>query len=269
MAAYLLRHLDSAGYLLEKGRISFFLDYDGTLTGITGRPSEACLDAKTRELIRGLASCYPMAIVSGRSLQDIRSRVGIDSIVYAGCHGLEISSPDFMMTYDIGRAARTALAGLGPKLSALAEKYRGVILEDKGLALTLHYRLLDPALFPLFKAAFDATIEHALSSGGVRLTPSRKAFEIRAGVRWDKGRALEWLLQRPLFRGTVPLYMGDDDTDKDAYRALGPGGMAVNVGGEVEEAGYYLKSQKEVAPFLKWVCRLKKAAQHSSFDFSH
>lgn len=258
MAAYLLRHLDKASALLEGGRLSLFFDYDGTLTGITGRPSEASLDPKTRELVARLASCFPVAIVSGRSLPDIRARVGIESIAYAGCHGLEISSPGFKMTYDIGGAASAALDVLRPRLSALAERYRGVILEDKGPNLTVHYRLIDPGEFPAFKEAFETAVRDVVSKEAVRLTFSKKAFEIRAGGDWGKGKALEWMLERPLFKGTVPLYMGDDDTDRDAYRSVGPGGICVNVGGEVDEAGYYLNTQKEVEPFLEWMCSRKR-----------
>lgn len=259
MAAYLLRCLGRASSLLNDGRLSLFLDYDGTLTGITGRPDEARLQERTRELIEALAASFPLAIVSGRSLADIKARVSVASIVYAGCHGLEISSPGFAMTYDIGQAARAALERLRPRLAGLPEMFNGVMIEDKELTLTVHYRLLDPAEFPRFKKAFDNVMGPALASGGVRLTNSRKAFEIRADINWDKGRAMEWILERPAFRGTAPLYMGDDETDRDAYRSVGSSGISINVGRAVDGAGYFLKSQKEVEPFLKWLCRFEKA----------
>lgn len=255
MAAYLLRHLEKANSLLNEGRLSVFLDYDGTLTGITGRPEEACLPVKTREALEALSARFPLAVVSGRSLSDIKARVGIDSIVYAGNHGLEISSPYFSMTYDIGHGPRAALEGLRPALFVLQERFSGLIIEDKALTLTMHYRLLDSRFFTQFKEAFDRIAEAAISGGDVRLTHSRKAFEIRANVGWDKGRALKWLMDRPLFRGTAPLYMGDDDTDADAYRSISLKGISVNVGRAVEEAGYYLMYQKEVEPFLKWLVR--------------
>lgn len=259
MAAYLLRHLEKASSLINDGRLSLFLDYDGTLTGITGRPDEARLQVKTGELVKALASMFPLAIVSGRSLADIKARVGVSSIVYAGNHGLEISSPDFTMTYDVGLRAKAALDALRPKLSFFPGKFEGVIIEDKKLSLTVHYRLLDPQKFLSFKAAFDDAVGMHVADGAIRLTQSRKAFEIRAGVDWDKGRALEWILERPLFNGTSPLYVGDDDTDMDAYRSVGVSGISVNVGRAVDEALYFLKSQKEVAPFLKWLCRYRRA----------
>lgn len=255
MAAYLLRHLKKASSLLNEGSLSLFLDYDGTLAAVAGRPEEACLPVRTLEAVEALSHRFPLAVVSGRSLVDIKARVGIDSIVYAGNHGLEISSPHFSMNYDIGHGPRAALDGLKPGLLALQERFSGLIVEDKALTLTVHYRLLDPCFFDDFKEAFDRATKAAIGGGHVKLTNSRKAFEIRANVGWDKGRALEWIMDRPLFRGTAPLYMGDDDTDTDAYRSISPKGISVNVGREVDEAGYFLMYQKEVEPFLKWLIR--------------
>ena len=253
MSEYLLKHLEEASSLLTEGRLSLFLDYDGTLTRITGRPEDACMSYQVRELMRALAARYPLAIISGRSLADIRSKVGMEGIVYAGNHGLEVHSPLFTMTYDIGRQAREELEGLRAAFRALAEKFKGVIFEDKGFTLTVHYRLLSSRSFEIFKESFDAAVSGALGRGHVRLGQSKKAFEIKATVRWDKGRAVNWLLDRPLFRGTTPVYIGDDETDRDSYRAIGTKGLSVNVGGAVDEAPYFLQAQEEVVTFLKWL----------------
>lgn len=261
MGEYLLKHMGRASSLLNKGRMSLFLDYDGTLTGITGRPEDARLTFQTRELLRALAGLYPMAIISGRSLEDIRAQVGMEGLVYAGNHGLEISAPSFTMTYDIGRGAREDLASLRPAFEGLVERFRGVIFEDKGYTLTVHYRLLDSRSFAQFKECFDEAASGAISRGHVRLGLSKKAFEIKANVRWDKGRAVSWLLDRPLFHGTTPFYMGDDDTDKDAYRAIGKGGVTVNVGRMVDEAGYFLMAQSEVAPLLRRLLKRPSVAR--------
>lgn len=255
MAAYLLRHLEKASSLLSEGRLSLFLDYDGTLTGITGRPEEALLSGRTLDCLEALSKAYPLAVVSGRSLSDLKARVGMDSIVYAGNHGLEISSPHFSMTYDIGRPQREAFGRLRGALMGMEERFKGVLVEDKALTITVHYRLLAPELFPDFREALEKACVPELKDGHVRLTRSRKAFELRANVRWDKGKTLLWLMGRPLFKGTTPLYMGDDYTDMDAYRSVGLEGVSVNVGRPVDEAEYFLNSQKEVEPFLKWLAR--------------
>lgn len=258
MAEYLLRHMEEASSLLNEKRLSLFLDYDGTLTGITGRPVDAHLTYQMSEILRSLSALYPLAIVSGRSLADLKKHVGMESIVYGGNHGLEISSSDFTMTYDIGRAARADLEGLKSKFHYLARKFRGVIFEDKGLTFTVHYRLLDSRSFVFFRESFDEAVLGTLARGNLKLAISKKAFEVKANVRWDKGRAVEWLLDRPMFTGTTPVYMGDDDTDRDAYRAIGTEGVSINVGRVVEEARYFLTAQSEVATFLKLLLRQPK-----------
>jgi len=246
-----LKRVEEASALLSERRISLFLDYDGTLTGITGRPEDARLNFQMRELVRALSGLYPLAIISGRSLPDIKARVNMEGLVYAGNHGLEICSPDFTMVYDIGQGAREELEGLRPVFHGLADRFRGVIFEDKGSTLTVHYRLLDSRSFAAFKECFDEAVSERLARGHVRLGKSKKALEVKANVDWDKGRAVKWLMERPLFTGTTPLYLGDDDTDRDAYRAIGTSGVSVNVGRMVEEAPYFLMAQSEVAPFLK------------------
>jgi len=253
---------------LSEGRLSLFFDYDGTLTGITGRPEEARLSGRTLEALEALSRVYPLAVVSGRALSDIRDRVGIGSIVYAGNHGLQISAPHFSMTYDIGRSRREALLRLRGELMELAEGFEGVIVEDKSVNITVHYRLLAAGAFEGFRESFEEAVVPFLQDGHVRLARSRKAFELRANVRWDKGRTLLWLMDRPLFRGTTPLYMGDDHTDRDAYRAIGADGVSVNVGRPVEDAAYFLETQKEVEPFLKWLATGTRRTDARPVDFS-
>lgn len=251
MSRYLLKSTEEMLSRLKGRGLSLFLDYDGTLTPVTGRPEDARLSFQMKELVRALASAMPVAVISGRSLADVESLVGIDGLAYAGNHGLEAASPDFTMTYDIGRAAREELKALEAALRGLQERFKGVIFENKGASYTLHYRLLGSRHFPLFKEEFDKLVAPALSRGRVRQRESKRAFEIRASVRWDKGRAVLWMLERNRFRGTTPVFIGDDETDKDAYRALGPEGLSVHVGSEADEAAFHLVAQDEVKVFLK------------------
>ncbi len=260
MSRYLLKSVEEMRSRLKGREISLFLDYDGTLTPVTGRPEDARISFQMKELVRVLAGSMPVAIVSGRGLADIEALVGIDGLAYAGNHGLEAASPDFTMTYDIGRAAREELDGLEPALTGLEEDFKGVIFENKGSSYTVHYRLLGSRHFHAFKEAFDRITAPALSRGLVRLALSKRAFEIRANVDWNKGRAVLWMLDRNRFRGTMPVFIGDDETDKDAYRALGPGGVSVHVGSEAEEAAFHLVAQDEVKVFLKLLLDARGAA---------
>ena len=123
--------------------------------------------------------------------------------------------------------------------------------ELKGLSLSLHYRLLDPASFGEFERAFPDTARAAPGRGRAYLSRSKMAFEIKANVAWGKGMAVLWMLERPRFSGTAPIYVGDDETDVDAYRALGKDGISVHVGREIAEARYHLIAHSEVKVFLE------------------
>lgn len=255
VSRYLLKSLDRIELLLKGKRASIFLDYDGTITAITGRPEDAHLTFPTKDILKLLPDLYPAAVISGRKLSDVRGLVGLNGFTYAGNHGMEVWDEGFTMVFDIGRTAREELKGLEAPFRQLEKRFRGVVYENKRLNLTMHYRLLSSRDFMFFNEQFARVVEAPLKRGAIRLTKSKKAFEIRANVTWDKGRATLWMLERDKFRGTVPIYLGDDETDKDGYRAAGAaGGVSVNVGGAVEEAQYYLLAQEEVRVFLKWLC---------------
>ena len=263
MSRYLLSSSKELLSSLRDKRLSFFLDFDGTLSPIAARPQDARLSQDMKDLLKSLAVAFPAAIVSGRSLRDLESHAGLPCLAYAGNHGLEIDSPDFSMLFDAGPEIRHELSSLSRSLSELSRRFPGSILEDKGLSLSLHYRLLDMALFNEFEKGFSEITSGALDSGKVYLAKSKMAFEIKANVAWDKGRAVLWMLERPRFSGTTPIYIGDDETDMDAYRALGPKGISVHVGHAIEEARYHLLAQTEVKVSLEMLLNSSQAERVS------
>jgi len=254
MSRHLLKNLDWLKGVMDEKRISLFLDYDGTITPIVARPERATLTYQMREILRALSKTYPTAIVSGRSLADVRQRVGITDLTYAGNHGTEIWSSDFTMIFDAGGSYKKALERLVPALEALVRSHRGVIMEHKGQSITIHYRLIDTRSAEAFAQRYARVVEKAAEEGVVRLARSKKAVEIRPAADWNKGSAVDWILERKPFLGTYPIYIGDDETDKDGYRALKGRGISVHVGHEIEEADYYLVAQTEVRTLLKWLC---------------
>lgn len=251
MSRYLLSSSKELLSSLRGKRLSFFLDFDGTLAPIAARPQDARLSQDMKGLLKALANAFPIAIVSGRRLGDLESLAGLPCLAYAGNHGLEIDSPDFSMLFDAGPEIRHELSRLSKSLSELSGRFPGSILEDKGLSLSLHYRLLDKAFFCEFEKGFSEIMSGSLESGKVYLARSKMAFEIKANVAWDKGMAVLWMLERPSFSGTTPIYIGDDETDMDAYRALGKEGISVHVGHAIEDARYHLLAQAEVQVFLE------------------
>ena len=254
MSRHLLKNLQRLKEIMDGQRVSLFLDYDGTLTPIVARPERAHLSYQMREILKTLSRAYPTAIVSGRSLADLRRRGGIPELTYAGNHGAEIWSADYTMVFDAGRAYKAELGRLAGELETLVRAHRGVIMEHKGQAITMHYRLLDARSARAFAEQYAKVVEKSAARGAVRLPSRNKAFEIRPNADWNKGSAVNWLLQRKPFRSTLPIYIGDDETDKDGYRAIAGRGVSVHVGREVQEADYYLVAQTEVKTVLKWLC---------------
>lgn len=254
---HLLKIIPSLEAVLKQKRVSLFLDYDGTLTPITGRPEDARLSFQMKDLLKTLLRLYPLSIISGRGLADLKSLVGIDGIVYAGNHGFEAVGPEYSMVFDSGSAAREEIKRLSESLKELPPRCRGVFVEDKGITLSIHYRLLDPRDKHFFTDRFLEITSGAVKKGLVRINESKKAFEVRPNVNWNKGRAVEWMLDREGFAGTTPFYLGDDETDRDGFKAVRGRGVSVYVGGVSQDADYYLEFQGEVRAFLEWLCHIR------------
>lgn len=240
---------------LRGKRPAVFIDYDGTLTPIVDRPELAVLDASVREAIRELAELCPVAIVSGRDRADVEQLVGVEGLIYAGSHGFDIAGPNGMsMQYpgaaeflpDLDRAAAT----LRERLNDVA----GALIERKRYAIAVHYRLVTTDELPRVEAAVDAAL--AAAPDRLRRTGGKKVFELRVRLPWDKGRAVAWLLDslhlnRP---EVLPIYLGDDETDEDAFAALRErNGIGVLVAPQPQKthAHYRLDDPDAVGRFLR------------------
>jgi len=214
--------LEAAG----KRRLAIFLDYDGTLTPIVERPEDAVLAEETRAVLRRLAQRHTVAIVSGRDLKDVRARVGIDALHYAGSHGFDIAGPGGSRVHEAARAAEPRLAAAADELVRDTATLPGVQVERKRFAIAVHYRRARDADRDAVQAAVDRALAH---HAGLRKTGGKKVFELRPDVDWDKGRAVLWLLRALDLEAALPVYIGDDDTDEDAFRALGGRGIGIVV----------------------------------------
>jgi trehalose-phosphatase len=242
------------------GRMLLALDFDGTLAPLVAQPDAAAILPAARTAVAALAdrSDTLVAIVSGRGLSDVCSRVGLDRLYYAGNHGLEIEGPSVRRVHEQAEQARPALAECAHRLAPLEREYGGVQVEDKGLSLSVHYRRVEDA-----SAARDIVGRvHALCGGvpGVRLTEGKKVVEIRPEVDWDKGRATLFLIETLLREArTAPVvFIGDDRTDEDAFRAIGDRGDGVIVADPPPSdtaARSYLRSPADVAAFLERLAR--------------
>lgn len=241
----------------RSGRLVLLLDFDGTLAPIVERPELARpLPATARAIGRlQLRKDLDIAVVSGRGLADARALVGLEGIAFAGNHGMEIEGPGVHQIHAEAAAARPQLERVAAALRRQLAPLEGAIVEDKGLTLSIHYRLVPEAGHPDVRAAVtDAVAE----TPELHVTEGKMVLEIRPRVDWHKGRAVEFLLRHLSPPAGAPvLYFGDDTTDEDAFRALSSwshgAGEGVIVGEERLDstaAGSFVRTPEEVAEVL-------------------
>lgn len=230
-----------------------FLDYDGTLAPIAPRPELALMSDSMREAVRELSRRLPVAIVSGRDRPQVERLVGIESLVCAGSHGFDLGDRGFPVESGSGTRFRAALEAAARELEERIGKIGGVFIEPKRYALAVHYRLVPQREFPKVERAVR---ELAQRYQDLLLSEGKAVYEFRPNVEWDKGKAVLWLLRalgldRP---DVVPIYLGDDLTDEDAFRALARRGFGIVVGdpgGRPTAAEYGLADCGEVERFLR------------------
>jgi trehalose 6-phosphate phosphatase len=234
--------------------ILLILDYDGTLTPIVERPEQADLPEGTRRLLEALAGKQRLrlAIISGRALADLKQKVAISNIIYAGNHGLEIEGGGFSFVSPVAEEAKPFLHQIYGELSRALGAIKGVLVEDKGLTLSVHYRQVAEGESAEVREIFERITSDAARSWKIAITFGKKVYEVRPAVAWDKGKVVEMLMGKE--SGTLPVYLGDDLSDEDGFKAVENygGGISVFVGerGNDTSARYFLESPDEVAKFL-------------------
>ncbi|HYH39358.1 MAG TPA: trehalose-phosphatase [Azospirillum sp.] len=217
---------DFAAFLeaLAGRRPALFLDYDGTLTPIVDRPERAVLDDATRAAVARLARLCPVAVVSGRDLDDVAAMVGLGELVYAGSHGFDIRGPG--MRTQIGLEYAPALERADTTLRERLAAVPGALVERKRFAIAVHTRLVAPGAKPAVAEAVRAV---AAGEADLRVTGGKEIHELRPNLPWDKGRAVLALIDSLGLGDAVPVYIGDDETDEDAFRALAGRGIGIRV----------------------------------------
>jgi trehalose 6-phosphate phosphatase len=246
-----LERLDELLRRAKGRRMVIFLDYDGTLTPIVARPEQAQLDPAMRKTLERLAGHYTVAVISGRDLADVGERVGLDNLLYAGSHGFDIAGQDRAEAPAQAIAALPELDRAETALRKALSDIDGAWVERKRFAVAVHYRLVDDAQVNQAKQTVEHTLErHA----ALRMGTGKKVCELLPDVEWDKGAAVSWLLKTLGLEGeqTLPLYIGDDTTDEDAFAALRDSGVGIAVLTEPRStrAHYRLDNVAEVQELL-------------------
>ena len=240
--------------LRREERVLLLFDYDGTLTPIVARPEDALLPAGVRRSLESLARHprYLPGIVSGRSLDDLAVLANIPGLIHAGNHGMEIRASGWQFTHPGAVAARRTLDEARQSLSDALAHVPGVLVEHKGLTLTVHFRATPDNLATEVDGIVEATTQPEVDDGLLRLTRGKKVVEVRPAVPWDKGKAIE-KIRGECGGAPFPVYFGDDRTDEDGFKVVqDKGGLAVFVGGSREGtvALHQLDTPAEVAEVL-------------------
>ncbi len=246
--------------LRDARHVLLLIDYDGTLTPIVERPELAELSETAKRLLEELAhqSRFIVGIISGRALADLKDKVGISGIIYAGNHGLEIEGPGICFTNPVAEELSPVLQAMSDELSQAVSTIKGVFVENKGLTLSVHYRLAEEGRAEDVERIVRQVIGSTEAAERVKITYGKKVYEVRPDVVWDKGKALELLITRYSKEGRrselLPVYFGDDLTDEDGFRVIKDyrSGISVFVGDESQQssARYFLKSPAEVTTLL-------------------
>lgn len=251
-------------------KILLGLDFDGTLSPIALRPDLAKLPRETKQALVKIAasSKAEVAIVSGRGIKDLAAKVELAGLTYVGNHGLEIWRPTGNWKHPDAEEARRIMNGIREELEPKAAGIPGAQVEPKGSTLSVHYRRVkNPRKVQELKEAVDGVARPYIERGTVRRTSGELVLELRPSVPWGKGHALGFLLGRvepgdgaepseligAVFDGTLPVYIGDDETDEDGFRAIESIGIPVRVGrpGKPTAARYLLDSPGEVRELLE------------------
>jgi trehalose-phosphatase len=238
--------------ILESRHTILFLDYDGTLTPIVAPPEDATLPAATRALLDRLsrAPSVTVTLISGRPVRDLRRLVGVRRAVYIGNHGLEMWRSGQHALVPIPGACRVALQRARRRLAALEAAFPGSRVEDKGLSVSLHYRLLANEGAARLRAAFARETQPFVDSGALEAVQGKKVLDLRPNVHWTKGDAALSVIRRARRGPVLAIYVGDDRTDEDAFAALS-GAITIRVGRCAQsKARFYVRDVRGVVALL-------------------
>ena len=244
---------DSFKAILANREVALFLDYDGTLSPIVDDPDAAVISEGMRRAVARLAKQCLVAVVSGRDVRDVSRRMRLEGIFYYGSHGLDVITPQgerrskaeaikFLPALDQAEA----------KLRAALANVDGCIVERKRFSIAVHHRRVAQRNVRAVQEAFEDTAE---LEPRLRRSHGKKVFELRPRLDWDKGAAVRSLVKDAGAQVVVPIYLGDDETDEDAFSAVADDGVGIVVRGENDDfevsARYALDDTKAVQAFLE------------------
>ncbi|MFC6718302.1 trehalose-phosphatase [Natrialbaceae archaeon GCM10025810] len=233
-------------------RLLVCLDYDGTLAPIVEDPDEAAITPENRDAVAELTAspAVTTAVVSGRSLADVRERVAGPS-AYAGNHGLELARDGSVAVHPIARTRSRRVDELCWALESVLEPIPNAWVQNKRLTGTVHFRSVPRRVRPVARRLARGLVDR-FASDALDRSRGKRILEVSPSIPWGKGNAVE-LIEAAEPDDTFAVYVGDDVTDESAFEAVEPDGLGVRVGGaESSAASARVESPDEVASLLRW-----------------
>ncbi|XP_058081282.1 probable trehalose-phosphate phosphatase F [Magnolia sinica] len=277
-----LGSFDHIAISAEGKNVALFLDYDGTLSPIVDDPDSAFMSDLMRSVVSNVAKHFPTAIISGRCRDKVYGFVGLAELYYAGSHGMDIMAPKRASGSNtcgqdassdtnekdaiLFQPAREFLPMINEVFESLIEctkEIDGVKVENNKFCISVHYRCVNEESWDVIGARVSNILQ---GYPQLQLCHGRKVLEIRPIIKWDKGKALEFLLDSLGLADcsdVFPIYIGDDRTDEDAFRVLREKnegyGILVSAAPKETSAYYSLRDPSEVMGFLQRLIQWKKS----------
>jgi trehalose-phosphatase len=266
------------GCIAAATRLLVGLDFDGTLSPIVQHYGDARLPEETKVLLDRLAKRpgVEVAIVSGRALEDLTARAGLKGITYIATHGFDMERRGKVWRHPRAGEFKSMIARVAKTLERELAPFAGVYVEPKGYTVAVHYRKAASAkVVAGMRSAFWRVVQPLVDTGEIRVTYGKRILEVRPNEVWGKGHGIAVLLAgakadlRKIVsatgaftgdaKGVLPIYIGDDETDEDGFKAVRRIGITARVGStrKPSSATYRLASLAEVRRFLELLEKTK------------
>ncbi|GAB4858422.1 hypothetical protein Ancab_009895 [Ancistrocladus abbreviatus] len=282
-----LRSFDQMMNMAKGKIIVVFLDYDGTLSPIVNDPEAAFMSDTMRSAVHQVARYFPTAIISGRSRDKVYEFVQLTDVYYAGSHGMDIMAPPRQQkSYDARYQTRTLdkkgneviifqpaqeflpeIMEIFNELEDVTKAIEGVTIEDNRFCVSVHFRRAKAEDYGMVE---DKVMSVLSKHSNFHFTRGRKVIEIRPSIKWNKGHAVKYLLETLGFADSddvLPLYIGDDRTDEDAFKVIQNRGQGfpiiVSSKPKDTKASYSLHDPSEVLSFLLRLTRWRRNSSSS------
>ena len=244
--------------IASQAKLLIVLDFDGTLSPLAETPGQARLDPRFKAELKRLSALKGVSIfvLSGRALPVVKKMVGLKGIYYGGNHGMETVGKGFRYTDPKATQLKDVVKAVTKGLKVIFPTGSGVLIENKGLTASIHYRRLEGAGKRFFFKRMRV-IKVLSKDLPVLWRKGHEVIEILPREAMHKGDAVIRLSKK--LSCLVILAVGDDATDEDMFQALGSSGISIRVKPKrSSRAQYYLKGQMEVLRLLEFIRKSRR-----------